>query len=364
MAYTVGAMPNRRTNPASPARPRPRARRREPEWAEATTAELLRYRLCDLKLKVEGSAVEPMVERLHEELAERGIQLRPQVWFSSEWFAPDGIPGIAIPFYLAHPRLMRLEKRMMFQVEGGTRDQCLAILRHEAGHAVDNAFRLHRRKIWRQTFGSFRVKYPDFYQPRPTSRDYVLHLPGWYAQAHPAEDFAETFAVWLTPRSRWKSRYAGWGAMRKLLVVDELMASIAHTRPPVLTRKRVEPLADIRMTLARYYEERRSRYVDGRPEFYDRDLLHVFSEPKAHNRSITAVQFLRRHRASIREIVSHWTNLHPYTIDQLLGDLIDRCQQLKLRAVGPTHRLKTETMMMLTVQTLNFTRGRRRWIPV
>src|ERR1044072_3467043 len=98
----------------------------------------------------------------------------------------------------------------MLEVEGGTDTECLRILRHEAGHALDTAFRLHFKRQWREHFGSFAQRYPDFYKPKPKSRRYVLHLPTWYAQAHPAEDFAETFAVWLTPRSRWRRRYRSW----------------------------------------------------------------------------------------------------------------------------------------------------------
>src|SRR5690606_22025626 len=150
---------------------------------------------------------------------------------------PDGVPGIAVPFYLAHPRLMRLERDLMLEAEGAHEGTCLRILRHEAGHAIDNAYRLHRRKRWRELFGSFSEPYPDAYRPRPASRKYVQHLNGWYAQAHPAEDFAETFAVWMTPNYPWRRRYEGWPALEKLEYVDELMAEIADTTPPVRTRR-------------------------------------------------------------------------------------------------------------------------------
>ena len=66
----------------------------------------------------------------------------PHAWLSDEWFSPDNTPGIAIPFYLAHPRLMRLERRQILEVEGGTASECLRILRHETGHVVQHAYRL------------------------------------------------------------------------------------------------------------------------------------------------------------------------------------------------------------------------------
>ena len=198
-------------------------------WEHLGDEELLDVRLCDLPLRIEGTVMEERVNRLYEELAERGIRLKPHVWFSEEWFSPDGVPGIAIPFYLAHPRLMKLERKKMHQVEGGTDTECMRILRHEAGHVLDNAFRLHYRRQWRELFGSFTQPYPDSYKPKASSRRHVLHLNAWYAQVHPAEDFAETFAVWLTPRSRWRRRYQGWPALRKLEYIDQLMAEIAGT---------------------------------------------------------------------------------------------------------------------------------------
>ena len=173
-------------------------------WHRLSDEHLLDLRICDLALKIKGSFLEPHIKRLYSELNDRGIRFKPHVWLSEEWFSPDGVPGIAIPFYLAHPRLMKLERKQMLEVEGGTDTECMRILRHEAGHALDTAFRLHFRRHWRELFGSFAQHYPDFYKPKPKSRKYVLHLPAWYAQAHPAEDFAETLAVWLTSRSRWR----------------------------------------------------------------------------------------------------------------------------------------------------------------
>ncbi len=176
-----------------------RRRVREPLWAYLPDRELLDWRMCDLGVRIEGSPLEERVKRINEELGRRGLKFRPVYWLSEEWFSPDGVPGVAIPFYLAQQRLTKLEKRQMLEVEGGTRQWCLRILRHEVGHAIDNAYRLHRRRRWRELFGSFAQPYPEFYSPKPHSKRYVLHLDSWYAQSHPSEDFAETFAVWLRP---------------------------------------------------------------------------------------------------------------------------------------------------------------------
>ncbi len=190
------------------------------DWRELSDEQLLRLRISDLPLRIEDTPLENRVARLYEELNHRGLAFKPHVWLAEEWFTPDGVPGIAIPFYLADPRLIKLERKKMLEVEGGTDRECMQILRHEAGHAISNAYNLHNRRRWRELFGSFAKAYPDFYEPDPDSRNHVLHLNAWYAQAHPAEDFAETFAVWLAPGSRWRRRYAGWPALEKLEYVD------------------------------------------------------------------------------------------------------------------------------------------------
>ena len=199
-------------------------------------AELLRTRFCDLRLTLRNSEIEHRLREIRRSLQARGIRFRPHVWLSEEWFSPDGVPGIAVPFYMAHPRLQRLERRFMGEVEGGNANWLTRILRHEIGHALDNAYRLRRRKAWRRTFGKASRPYPDIYRPRPASRDFVLHLGHWYAQSHPTEDFAETFAVWLQPRARWRRDYQGWPALRKLEYVDKLMAHINGMRPIVRNR--------------------------------------------------------------------------------------------------------------------------------
>jgi hypothetical protein len=327
---------------------------RQPIWADWADDQLLDLRLCDLKLKVEHSPwLMQRIERLNQELASRDIRFRPHCWLSSEWFSPEGIPGIAIPFYLAHARLKRLEKKQMMEVEGGTDDWCMRILRHEAGHAIDFAYRLHFRKQWREVFGHYSQKYPDTYQPQPYSRRFVIHLERWYAQAHPAEDFAETFAVWLTPRSNWRQAYHGWPAMRKLQYVDDLMNELAGTRPRVTHRHVVEPLHHIRRTLRQHYRQKRLRYGEW-PDFYDADLRRLFSDEPKYARRELASSFLARVREEVRPLVASWTGIYQYVIDQVLQDMIGRCDELQLRlAVTPT-QARTEVLVMLTVQTMNY----------
>ncbi|MCA9194567.1 MAG: putative zinc-binding metallopeptidase [Planctomycetales bacterium] len=319
-----------------------------------TDDELLNMRMCDLGLTLAGSSVEPRIEQLYFELAERGIFFRPHCWLSDEWFSPDGVPGIAIPFYLAHPRLMRLERKMMLEAEGGTQDWCMKILRHEAGHAIDTAFRLRRRKSYREMFGRVSVPYPDFYRPKPYSRNFVLHLDMWYAQSHPVEDFAETFAVWLRPRSRWRIQYRDWPALKKLEYVDRELGEIKSCKPVVTSRAYVDPLRTIRRTLREHYFKKREHYGVEYPSFYDRDLRRLFSDRPEDARRPLAAAFLRRARTELRKSVSKWTGEYQYTIDQVLSEMIERCRELKLRLSASEEITKQDLMILLTVQTMNF----------
>jgi hypothetical protein len=303
---------------------------------------------------VETSPLAPRVELLHSELQARGIRLRPHAWLSAEWFSPDGVPGIALPFFLAHPRLIRLEKRYMLEVEGGSENECMKLLRHETGHALCTAYRLHYRASWRRVFGSMTQPYPESYLPRAQSKDYVLHLDWWYAQAHPAEDFAETFAVWLKPNSRWRQRYRGWPALRKLEYVNELMQDIAEETPVIRSRRHVEPLRELKSTLREFYADKRERYGRNSPDIYDSDLLRLFSSDHRFATNVTAAEFLRRDRRRIREAVSRWTGEYQYTIDLVLRDMIERAKQLKLRLVHSERRTLYDATLMVAVRTMHY----------
>ncbi|MEO0965505.1 MAG: putative zinc-binding metallopeptidase [Planctomycetota bacterium] len=331
----------------------PRSIRR---WTTLSDDALLDLRFCDLSLRLDTPPLAHRLAKLLDQLDRRGLwRFKPHFWLSTEWFSPDGVPGIAVPFYLAHPRLQRLEQRQMLRVEGGGEAECMRILRHEAGHAVDSAYRLHLRKRWRQLFGSFAKRYPDAYTPKPNSTKFVQHLPFWYAQAHPAEDFAETFAVWLTPRATWRQQYADWPALKKLEYVDDLIDEIADEPPAVRTRRQVEPISRNRTTLREHYARRKAHYApDAAAVVYDDDLLKLFSDDPKHRHRPTAAAFFRKHRASLGESVAYWTDLHPYTVDQVIGDTIDRCKHLNLRLTRAESTTSREAVALLTVQTMSY----------
>ncbi len=246
----------------------------------------------------------------------------------------------------------------MLEVEGGTKTWCMQLLRHEAGHAIETAFRLSRRPRWKKTFGNATNPYPDYYSPKPFSREYVLHLDWWYAQSHPTEDFAETFAMWLKPGSQWRRRYRGWPALEKLEYVDELMASLADKAAPVKSRALVDPLHRIGHTLREHYEAKQRRFESAYPDFYDRDLGRLFSDAPEHASYPPAARFLRRVRPSVRKRVASWTGEYSYTIDLVLKEMISRCRERNLRIVRPPDDVKLELAVWLTKQTMSYVHSR------
>jgi len=307
---------------------------------------LLDLRFCDLGLSLAGSRLEAGIHRLYRELERKDLRFRPHVWLAEEWFSPDGVPGLAIPFYLAHARLMRLERRFMHEVEGGDARWLMRILRHETGHAVDTAFGLRRRKAWRETFGKASRRYPTRYSPRPASRDYVLHLGHWYAQSHPTEDFAETFAVWLAPRSGWRKDYAGWPALTKLEYVDRVMCELRGRRAGDLDRRIVEPLTEKTGTLREHYRRKQARHSQDSERAFDRRLRSLFVSRAAQPRAISASRFLREMRPQLARLLGRHARTHPYLVEHVLDTAVQRAQALDLRVRGNRRQARREAVEM------------------
>lgn len=323
-------------------------------WAELSDDQLLDLRMCDLPIALAGSVMQTRIAELQAELDTRELTVPIHYYLAEEWFTPDGATSMAVPFYLAHPRLEKLERAQMLDVEGGDYEWCMRILRHEAGHVVDNGYKLRRRRQRRQIFGNSSDPYPEFYAPKPYSKSFVMHIDPWYAQSHPDEDFAETFAVWLTPGSDWQDRYIGWPAAKKLEYVDGLMRSLRGRKALVEVPLEVEPLSTTRKTLRQHYRRKRVHYGVERPKFYDRELRKLFSDAPDHASNMSAVQFLARIRQPVRRLVADWTGIYQYTIDQVFNDIATRCRELKLRLAVPEAQARHEFTVFLTVQTMNY----------
>jgi hypothetical protein len=312
-------------------------------WADLPDHELLKMRLCDLHVRIEGSELEERVQRLYADLESRGLPVRPECYLGDEWFSPEGWPLIAIPFYLAHPRLKQLELHQMLEVEGGSYEWCMQILRHECGHAYDHAYQFSSTDAWVEVFGDRDVDYqPETYRPRPYSKSFVRHLPNWYAQSHPDEDFAETFAVWLaSPAEEWRSQYRGWKALKKLEYVDSIMEH-ARSHPPVVVKgRRLWDASRSRKTLEKHYDAKRKLYAEDFPDIYDADLRAIFEKGEPGDES--AAELMRRLRNVLIGAVARWTGQRKYIGSELVKRLIVRCRELGL----PAPRDQTKVLIEL-----------------
>ena len=298
-------------------------------WADLGDEELLQLRLSELPLKLEGTLVETRIDQLKRELTARGLDFPLHFYLSDEWFTPDGQASMAVPFYLAHPRLERLEKAQMLAVEGGEHEWCMRILRHEAGHVIDNAYKLRLRRQRRRLFGSPAKPYPEFYAPRPYSKRYVLHLDPWYAQSHPDEDFAETFAVWLTPRSGWRRRYRNWPVIRKLRLVSRLMTRVRDRRPVRNSGARLNPVRALTLTLAEHYGQRAEQYRASAHGYVDDKLRAVFPDMDE-ARELDADALVRRNRREILSRVVRWSGMDQEDVERILTKIEDRSRDLGL----------------------------------
>jgi hypothetical protein len=329
-----------------------------PDWTSLSDDELLEKRISQLGLKLDGSPLQPFIQRLYDELTQRGLTFHPPCHLGDEWFVPVGIPAIFIPFFLTHDRLRHLERKIILEVEGETEDWFMKLIRHEAAHAYAYAYPFVRKRKWQRIFGkSSNDETPSFYRPRPYSRSFVVHLDDWYAQSHPDEDFAETFAVWLTPELDWRTKYKGWRALEKLEYVDELMRSLAGQSPLPMPEYRVADYDCLNVKLKTYYAKKRKEYEHSFPDFYDNDLRQLFDAGADVEGRVKASVYLRRHRRDLEAAVCKWSNENKYRVNRLVAKLIDRCDQLHLhiKAYDPKQNLQVSAYITTLVMNHLFT---------
>jgi len=304
--------------------------------------EILSLRVCELPIDIKGSWLEECVNELYKELNSKEIKFKPPCYLADEWLTPDEEPIIGIPFFLAHPVLIKLEKKMILDAEGGTQNWCMKLLRHEAGHAINYAYKLYRRKSWQKIFGKFSQEYGDTYRFRLYSKNFVRHLDNCYAQYHPDEDFAETFAVWLNPHLNWKEQYKGWRAITKLNYLDSLMAEIKDKDPLVKKGKKYWQASRLKTTLNNFYKKKRSSYAEDFPDFHDSNLRRIFKvidspdqQTLAKSKQYLAAEVIKKYKKEILNNVAKWTGEKKYIINNLLVKLIKRSRELKLTINEP-----------------------------
>ncbi|MBY0523931.1 MAG: putative zinc-binding metallopeptidase [Gemmataceae bacterium] len=324
---------------------------------ETVRFELLNTRICDLRLQIEGSPMESCIQRLYRELSIRGLDFEPEFYPTDSWGCPDEVPIIGVPFYLTDRRLARIEEEQTGEIE--SRQLIMMLLRHEAGHAINYAYRLHRDPEWVELFGPFSRPYRDTFRPNPFSRQFVRHITHHqygrtYAQKHPDEDFAETFAVWLTPRSGWRRRYRNWPALRKLQYVDARMKALRDEVPKCTGGKLCTPVEDMDILLAEHYGNRAERYREAAQGYVDDKLREVF--PPVRGRTmLPASALLRRQREELLRRVTYWSGLSEGEVGALLSKLETRADDLGLQF--PQRKLTAKVLdvtVMVTSLAVDF----------
>lgn len=317
--------------------------------------------ISELNLKIKGSILEKLIDRLYTELERKGISFKPKCYLTDTWGCPNKVPVIGIPFYYADPTLSMIEDEMHGDLED--EKELIMTLRHEAGHAINYAYLLYKSKEWQEIFGNFNEPYRDFFRPDPRSREYVKHLNQRvgpytgriYAQKHPDEDFAETFAVWLTPRSKWRQKYKNWGAIRKLKFVDQLMKKIGPVKPPVTNGELIRPVESLNFTLLEYYKKSEEKYRERALGYVDDILKEVFSSNGKGQNRIPAGAFIEKNRPHLVELISHWTGERVVSVEPLIDKLISRAKELNLNLSPHRQSRKLiEITAMATTLIMNY----------
>jgi len=321
--------------------------------------ELLAKPISQLGLRLEGSPVERFVHRLYRELDRKGLKrFHPVCYLTDEWGCPDGQPVIGIPFYLADPKLARLE-RQMNDLEDER--EIMMYMRHEAGHAFNYAYQLYATPEWRKMFGPYNRRYRDHYRPVPFSRKYVRHIAGWYAQKHPDEDFAETFAVWLTPRSNWRRKYKLWPALAKLRYVDSAVRKVRDHDPAVPNGNFDVTVEDMKVTVAEFYQRMQRHNGAAVNVALGSDLGDLFLPKNSRRKSVRpAAELLEPHREVLTDKITYWTGVKRPVVRALVDRILRTCRDLELKAdVAREGAYLVELTAYGTTMAMNYlTRGR------
>jgi len=287
---------------------------------------LLSKRINELALKIDGTPVERLVLQLYQELASAGISIRPETYLSEGWGCPNRVPVIGIPFYMVDSKLRSLKGRLT-GIEPEADAEVMMILRHEAGHAFNYAYRLYKSLKWRKLFGRFSLPYKEQYKVIPFSARFVRHMPGWYVQKHPDDDFAETFSVWLTPGSDWRKRYGGTPALTKLLYVDKTVGRYVNKQAVVTRGKLDMPIEEMTMTLDAWYRKQKKRCRVVLHPILNEDLKRLF--PAVEGK--LAVDILRANRQKLVRDLHFWTGVERQTLIALVDELLERVRLLELK---------------------------------
>lgn len=323
-------------------------------WTQLSDKELLELRFCDLNLSLRKSRLTPFIKKLYKELSEKDLRFKPHFWVADEWFATDGIPGIALPFYLTHDRLIDLHIRQLGDAEGSDPIECMKLLRHEAGHALDNAFHLRRLRKRQKLFGLSSTPYPDHYYPKLGYKNFVYHLNPWYTQAHPDEDWAETFAVWLATKKSWKKQYKRWPlALEKLTFIENTMQKLQGQKPKVQRRLRPGNISRSTRKLKTFYNDKKSQ-LQPEQNFDLKPIVESFFTPLAkYQKNKKASAFLKKEKPILIQTLSTWTGQSPYTLSLMIDEMIKDSEKKPFRLIDSEKNTRLHLVAMLTAFVMN-----------
>lgn len=289
---------------------------------------------------------------LKRELKDKGIVFDFHLWISDEWFCPDGVPGFALPAYLFNLELKKIHEMKTGVIEGRNKKEILKLMRHELGHAIDNAFSLRSSPLRRKVFGSPKTNYPDSYVPKAYSRNFVHYLGDQYAQSHPDEDFAETFAYWLDPEKQWPLKRFSKTLTEKLQTMDQIMKSLCGKKPVLKNRFKIDPIEKNKKTPFEYYEGFVKERHLSKMKRVDHQLLGFFGENADELSQPSLAQYLRSMRAPLVKRISREEGVYQYEANWALNRVIDRAQGLDIRGSQTEFRKKSPTLLQQSFRYL------------
>ena len=315
-------------------------------------SELLNTPIRAFNFDFENLPFKDCFEELSLELKSHGILFEPHFWFSDDWFSPSGIPGIGVPFYLAHPRLLRLYSRYVGLAEGTTQKSFMKLLRHETGHAFEHAYKLEKNPHKEQWFGSTVARYPKSYTYKPYSKAFVRHLGEGYAQSHPDEDFAETFAVWLDPVSDWQNKYKNWLAIKKLKAVDFIVRRVSKRRPLCTNKKSYDSAESMLQLFGDFLKAKAMEKSKDKKNYtyFTKDLSSFCHVEK--NQYKESTKLLVSHRKSVVASVADGIGARKYKVEPIYNEYIKHQKKHKLHFSGSNKQKQRLLLDLLTAHSI------------
>jgi hypothetical protein len=236
----------------------------------------------------------------------RAQRFRPKCYLTDEWGCPNMEPVIGIPFYLADPKLQRLESEMN-DIEDAR--QIMMYLRHEAGHAFNYAYALYKTKngadlravpaaLPRQlqtgsVLAPVRAAHGRLVRAKASRRRLCRDLRGL---AHASLQLAQAVQ--------------GWGAMKKLLYMDRIGRKFGDADPVVASGDTDITVDEMEVTVGEFYQRAIDQQLTPGELPLDTDLHDIFNVSKRRRKNVrAAVDLLRENRKVLVDKVNYWTGV-------------------------------------------------------